>query len=370
MANKWYLWLIMFIALLLTACNASTNGSAMGGLSKPSSTKQVYVTAVTYHTKYETIVYPELHDLPSVRVQKRLNAFLENNAIYVPEKPFSKPGSFTYHSTYNVVFQQGNIMNIVYSSYFFATGAAHGMPAHVSLLFNLKTGQIYSPNDIFRSKSNDLQEISQLIKKEDTGKALDTFGQFTGVTSNDTMFLREGGLVVDFSPYEWASFAQGFLDYYVPFSSLMNVIDTNSPLWKAMHSTEGLSATNDRSEEMAKISSLGYSVSLYPEYQTSVITAKGDTLTGWVGNKQAANPMASGSYVFFFLNGKYLSTDTSRSHGYVNTLFPDGVGTIAVSYTYFSSAGDNIDFTILYHWNGSKLVVKGSFPPGYYTAQG
>jgi hypothetical protein len=396
------LWLsVPLVLMLLTACNTATqseqtsnksgstanstsnqvaiaksnfvspsanpaNVIATGPSSIPNFATQVFVTANNYATKSQNIVYPQLHGLPDASDQSKLNALLKKNAIYVPTEEYAKPGSYTYTSSYHVVFEQGTIMNIVYSSYFYSTGAAHGMPAHNSLILNLKTGQTYSLNDMFQPRSNYLQQISQVVEKADKSHALDTFQKFTGVTSKDTIFLREGGFVVDFSPYEWASYAQGFLDYYVPFSSLQNVVDTTSSMWAALNDSAGFPETNYRSEEAAKISSLGYSISLNPEDETTVSTANGDSLTALVGGKLEPDSTALGSeYIFFFLNGKYLGTDTSLPHYPIGGMYPDGHGTIAVNYYNLSSNGTTSPFTIHYHWNGSKLIAEGSFPSGF-----
>jgi len=349
--------------------SSSTNVSNGVSTSTPVLSSQVYVTADKYTAKSQNVVYPQLHGIPDASVQSKLNTALKKNAIYVPTKNYSNPSSYSYTSSYIVVFEQGNIMNIVYSSYFAPTGANHGMPAHNSLILNLKTGAKYSMNDMFQPKSNYLQEISQAVQKQDTSHVLHSFQKFTGVTNKDTMFLREGGFVVDFGPEEWASYAQGFLDYYVPFSSVKNVIDTTSPMWAALNDSTGFPATNYRDAEATKLSSLGYTGSLVPQYETTVTTSEGGALTAWVGNKSQADPTATGTFVFFFLNGKYLGTDTSNSHGAVKDVYPDGVGTIAVTYYNYSSNGVANPFTIHYHWDGSKLVVAGSFQSGFGTSK-
>ena len=350
------------------SANSVSNVSNVVGTSAPTLSSQVYVTADKYSTKSQNVTYPQLHGLPDAGVKSRLNAILKKNAIYVPTKTYSDPSSYSYTSSYNVVFKQGNIMNIVYSSYFVPTGANHGMPEHTSLILNLKTGATYSINEMFQPKSDYLQEISQEVQKQDTSHVLDSFQKFTGVTDKDTMFLREGGFVVDFGPEEWASYAQGFLDYYVPFSSVKNVIDATGPMWASLNDSTGFSATNYRDAEATKISSLGYTESLHPEYETTVTTSEGSVLTAWVGNNTKTDPTATGTLVFFFLNGKYLGTDTSKVHGAVKDVYPDGAGTIAVTYYNYSSTGVANPFTIHYHWGGSQLVAMGTFPDRFGTS--
>lgn len=258
-------------------------------------------------------------------------------------------------------------MNFLISSYFYPTGAAHGMPAHKSLIVNLKTGQLYTLKDIFETGSQYLNKVSQVIRNEDTNHALNTFTTFTGVTNQDTIFLQPGGFAVDFAPYEWASYAQGFLGYAVPFTSVDGIIRKSGSFWKALNDPFGFPAINNRTEERIKISSLGYQADRTPEGFTMVAVGNGDYLSAWVGAKNGANGSDTGyENVFFFFNGKYLGTDTAQAHGYVTTLAPNGVSTISVTYARYTAQGVAKPFTIDYHWNGSKLTLNGTFPAGYF----
>lgn len=356
-----------------TKSSASVQSNATGaGVSAGATlSTQVYVTAEKYPAPSQDVTYPVLHGLSNQAVEAQINKLLKENSIFVPNQQYPSPSSYSYFSSYNVIFQQGDVMNFLLSSYFFPTGAAHGMPVRKSLIINIKTGDIYTLDDIFQAGSPYLSATSQVISEEDTNHVLDTFQKFTGVTNKDTIYLVPNGFAVDFSPYEWASYAQGFLDYEVPYDKVMGIINTEGSFWRALHDPTGFAPANHRELEQAKIQSLGYIPSTELETSTAVTNAEGQTLRAWVGARKTSNSQAQGQgnsgeeKVFFFLNGQYLGTDTLKDHGYVSNVEPNGRETIAVIYALPNPTGNASSFTINYHWTGSKLIPDGSFPADY-----
>lgn len=346
-----------------TSVNAPTNAGGSTSVSVQNNwTNQVYVSSKTYQTTVQNVIYPQVNGLQNQAVQAQINTLLKTSSISVPAKETSYASSYTWSSSYNVVFQQGDIMDFLLTSYFSPVGAAHGTLGRTSLIVNLKTGQVYSLKDVFQRGSNYLGAMSNVIAKEDTHHILDTFQKFTGVTNQDTIFLVPNGLGVDFSPGEWTPFAQGFLDYTITFASVTNLLNKNGSFWQALNDAQGFPSQNYSNEIRARISSLGYSLSTDLGFSTMEYIGNGQYVTAWVGTQNTA-PSIAGQKVFFFLNGTYLGTDTAKAHGYVTGLAPSGPGTIAV--TYGSETLNGKPFTIQYQWNGSKLVANGFFPSKY-----
>jgi hypothetical protein len=48
------------------------------------------------------------------------------------------------------------------------------------------------------------------------------------------MYLQDDSIVVFFPPYQYASYADGFLEYALPYSALDAVIRKDGDLWKAI----------------------------------------------------------------------------------------------------------------------------------------
>lgn len=323
-----------------------------------------YVTEQKYTTSSQSDVYPVIHRLPNTGVENQINAFLKKDSILTPSG--QKVGPYNFTSEFSIVYQKGDIINFIISSYYMPKGAAHGMPSEQSIILNVKTGDTYTLKDLFQPGSDYLTEVSNIVRNEDTKHVLDTFGKFTGVTATDEMYLTSQGFVVYFAPYEWASFAQGFLYYPVSYDRVSNIPNNQSAFFKALNDSSGFQdITSIEDEDIAKIESLGYTVMSTNENEVygfaSTPIGNGQTLMAWDATSKS-NPDAD--KVFFFLDGKYLGTDTLKAHGYIYQLNPDGRETISVGYANYTTTG-NDNFGIHYHWDGSKLEMIGSFPTNY-----
>ncbi|MFB5191832.1 peptidoglycan-binding protein [Alicyclobacillus fastidiosus] len=116
--------------------------------------------------------------------------------------------------------------------------------------------------------------------------------------------------------------------------------------------------------EVALIKGKGYSVnSATPN--ASVQTNSGDTLTAWIGVARQGD--GHNQFVFFFLNGKYLGTDTAKPSAEITSAKPAGTGSIAVTYPVYKKNDSyanptGVPDTITYHWNGSRLIPNKPYP--------
>lgn len=99
----------------------------------------------------------------------------------------------------------------------------------------------------------------------------------------------------------------------------------------------------------------GYSVSPYPD--ASVPDGFGGMLYAFIVRSDGDGTTQQ---IYFFINNRFLGTDTSDMHG-PTTVVPGSTGTIIASYAHYLS-GDpmsnptGIPYTCSFYWNGSKLI--------------
>lgn len=116
--------------------------------------------------------------------------------------------------------------------------------------------------------------------------------------------------------------------------------------------------------EIACIKNKGYSVSGTTPTAT-VKTTSGDTLTAWITTATQSQD-GHNHLVFFFLNGKYIGTDTTKPSLEITSAKAAGNG-IAVTYPVYKKSDSfanptGTSVTITYTWNGSKLVANKVYP--------
>ncbi|MDR4949762.1 DUF3298 and DUF4163 domain-containing protein [Neobacillus cucumis] len=194
------------------------------------------------------IIYPQIDGMKDKTAQAKINGFLKKTADAADESQMtnedpSAPSSFD--STYKITFQNDHIISFVYDQYLYLSGAAHGMPMKIPILVDLDNGRIVEPNELFNGSSQTKPIISKLILKQDVLHMLEVFGDFKQISSDDLeqVYLTKDGLIMFFSPYEYAPYAAGTLLYHLSFFDIQSILNTaffkshGIPVTQPIHST-------------------------------------------------------------------------------------------------------------------------------------
>lgn len=341
-----------------TVPGSPTNSVPAAAPTTSDTAQTAYIVAKQFHNQENDVSYPQIVGLPNPSVENSVNQYLQQHSLYTANA--NDPGAnlaHTYTSDYNVVWRQGNVVNIMLNSYYYPQGAAHGMPGQESIMLDLRTGKIYQIADLFKSGSPYLKRISDLVRQQDSGHELDSFQTFTGVTNQDGFYLTSGGFKVFFSPYEWTPYALGFPEFTIPYPQVSDLINTGGDFWQALQVPTQFDMAADTKLNLEKIKLLGY----VPDDSTSttVPDGSGNLLYAFSASPQAVTD-GSVAKVFFFLGHQYLGTDTARDHGPVLNVSPVGMATIGIRY---ETSGSPLE--IDYQWNGSTIQPNRSFPPSY-----
>lgn len=101
------------------------------------------------------------------------------------------------------------------------------MPSRVPILVDLDKRKIVESNELFNGSDKTQQLISQIVLKEDVFHTLQTMGEFKQINSDDlkNVYLTKGSLIIFFPPYEYASFAEGTLQYQLSFSYIQSILN-------------------------------------------------------------------------------------------------------------------------------------------------
>ncbi|QQE79866.1 LppP/LprE family lipoprotein [Alicyclobacillus sp. SO9] len=158
-----------------------------------------------------------------------------------------------------------------------------------------------------------------------------------------------------------------------PVNTISNASDVNVAT-NTDNATNSVSAsqsgtTTSQSSFMSEIALMkkkGYSVKANKATpNASVKTASGSTLTAWIAIA-AKSQDGYNQLVFFFLNGKYLGTDTAKPSISITSAKAVGHG-IAVTYPVYNKNDSfanptGTPVTITYTWKNSKLVPNKPYP--------
>ncbi|MBT2655238.1 DUF3298 and DUF4163 domain-containing protein [Bacillus sp. ISL-18] len=220
------------------------------------------------------ITYPQIEGIKDKNTQAQINDILKKKANAADESQMtnedpSTPSSFD--STYKITFQNDHLISFVYDQYFYLSGAAHGMPARVPILVDLDNGRIVEAKELFNGSPQTQQILSNLVVKQDVFHTLDAMGEFEQISSDDLeqVYLTKDGLMLYFPPYEYASFAEGTLQYHLSFSDIQNVLNT------AFFQSHGIMISKSIASTMIYVSE-GYHFSIPKEWLDRVTFERAD----------------------------------------------------------------------------------------------
>lgn len=133
-----------------------------------------------------------------------------------------------------VLWNQAPLLSIGYFNYSY-TGGAHGSYGTATVTYDTRTGRALHYADIFRPDAKArlgalLDQAARRQLRLAPTAALDgpLFVPHVPVTSN--VFLTSGGATFVYTPYEIASFAQGEIRLFLPFSELRPLLNPELPV--------------------------------------------------------------------------------------------------------------------------------------------
>jgi len=186
--------------------------------------------------------YPEMSGMKDEKLQEQINQliFQTMGAGEATETITDESGIKmieTMDSDWSA-WKIGNILCIEQSGYWYTLGSAHGMPIVTDLHINMLTGEEVQLVDLFlpESKVLALSMMSALVTAEITND-IEEVGYFVSeveVADSQPFRLSSKGITLYWAPYELASYAAGFREFFIPWYEMTSVIDTESPLWKAL----------------------------------------------------------------------------------------------------------------------------------------
>lgn len=142
--------------------------------------------------------------------------------------------SYDAQTLMHVLWNQAPLLSIGYFNYSY-TGGAHGSYGTTTVTYDTRTGRALRYADIFRPDVKPRlgalldQAARQQLRLVPTA-ALDgpLFVAHVPVTTN--VFLTSGGATFVYTPYEIASFAQGEIRLFIPFSDLRPLLNPELPV--------------------------------------------------------------------------------------------------------------------------------------------
>ncbi|MGD8192162.1 WG repeat-containing protein [Brevibacillus ginsengisoli] len=180
--------------------------------------------------------YPVLQGMKDQRVQQKINDMMKHQSAVTDSDFNSEDISFDF----SVEMYKKNLLVISTTSYVYPFGAAHGMPGLEYTHINLRTGEKFKLDDLFRSGSSYKKKLNEMIREQIKTKG-EGMGVFPEVLQNfeqtefENHFYIDGNtLNIYFYPYEIGPYAAGFITFTIPLDSLKDEVNVNGEFWQSI----------------------------------------------------------------------------------------------------------------------------------------
>ncbi|PYE49074.1 WG repeat-containing protein [Paenibacillus barcinonensis] len=183
------------------------------------------------------VYYPQVEGLTSQVQQDVLNTKLKELSQVKPILA-NQQLDYTYTGDFDITFYQQQLLQLQLTGYNYPAGAAHGMPTMMYAIINLSDGQLYELKDLFKPDSDYVKVLSQIVGeqiKNDPQYSYVFPDTYTGISASQPFFVTADALHLYFNPYDIAPYAAGFPTFTIPFSQIMDIINTEGTFWKAFH---------------------------------------------------------------------------------------------------------------------------------------
>jgi hypothetical protein len=189
-----------------------------------------------YRPNYATLVfYPEFAGLADPQAQAALNGKLRAQFIggeLGPPRDGAQPPSA--NSDFQFTARQMKGLVIIYETgYWYGWGAVHGMTSRTYYHVDAKTGQIYTLADLFQPESRFRDRLREIIRQQVAARQDRPMLENPEVSQ--AFYVSADALTIYYRPYEIASYAQGYIEFPIPWSEISDLIDTNGPFWISFH---------------------------------------------------------------------------------------------------------------------------------------
>jgi len=184
------------------------------------------------------VYYPVIRGMEDTSVQKHVNDKLKDISQVKPI-PSDEKLEYSYTGDFEIEFFKKHlvVVEVNGSQYYF--GAAHPMPTKIYSNIDLVSGTFYELKDLFKEGAPYVKVISDIVEQQINEQDINIFpDSYKGIQPDQPFYVNEESLFIYFAPYEITPYVAGFPTFEIPFSEIMDIIDTKGDFWLSFHHHE------------------------------------------------------------------------------------------------------------------------------------
>jgi hypothetical protein len=183
--------------------------------------------------QYDLLIkYPHVVAMSNNDIQNKINELLKVQSGI----EYKGQSDETYRQDYDVMLNKSGIMSILNNSYMYMKGAAHGMSMRSAVNIDMTDGSLYTLKDLFKPGVDYKGKLNTIIKKKLADDNIPLLREFDGINDKQEYYLMDKELVVYYQLYDYTPYAYGFLEFYIPYEDIIDIIDKKGPIERILES--------------------------------------------------------------------------------------------------------------------------------------
>ncbi|GLB61001.1 hypothetical protein NCCP133_31320 [Cytobacillus sp. NCCP-133] len=180
----------------------------------------------------KVVYYPRVTGMQNKHLQHFINSTIvrENQQLINEQTGNMDTAVVDLYGYYEIKNNQRDVLSLSLNNYVYHYHAAHGMTVIKSLTFDLQKGKQVALKDLFKSGSDYVKRISELIKVQIKERDIPLLVDFTAIKPDQDFYMADKALVVYFQLYEITPYAYGFPMFPISVYDLQDIMDENGPL--------------------------------------------------------------------------------------------------------------------------------------------
>ena len=184
-----------------------------------------------HNNKYDlTIKYPYVIDMNNTTLQNKINELIKSQSGV----DYKGRSDETFRQDYDVMLNKSGMISILNQSHMYMKGAAHELSMQSAINIDMTNGKLYDLKDLFKAGSDYKGKLNKVIKAKLTNDNIPLLRGFAGISDKQEYYLTEKELVVYYQLYDYTPYAYGFLEFYIPYEELTNLIDKKGPITRVL----------------------------------------------------------------------------------------------------------------------------------------
>ena len=179
------------------------------------------------------VSFPEVKGLNDLQAQGKVNEKIRDSVYkMIWNEGFEKEPQFLAEGNYQITLNQGYVISMVVELTFCLPDSPGVQKKVKSFTFDLKTGELYKFEDLFKRDSEFIERINKMIKRQIIERNIPLLKKFKSIEKDEKFYLTPEAVVVYYPANEYTPLEFGMLQFAVSIGEMRDIVYGKGPLGK------------------------------------------------------------------------------------------------------------------------------------------